>query len=361
MSIKKYQDNGKTYYDVSVNVRSKVHNHIRKQKRRKHIESKAKAERIERQLYDEAYTEISQIDGEGFTWEQVVMKWYEYKKHDQIDPIGENTLTDYLSALKKWTSSFWTKPAKKVTRGDIKEVIRIMEIEKKSKSFISKLKGTINRVYIWGIEENLIKEVYQSPTFGVTVSRKSERVPTILNKEEILKLIKCAKEQNSPWFPIWAVALLTGCRNGELYALTWDDIDFENKKIRVSKSYNKRRNEIKSTKSGNWRNVPINQELELILRNLKDSSTSNHVLPRLREWRHGYQAKALRLFCKTIGITSIRFHDLRACFATQLLQNKVAPATVMKICGWKDLDTMARYIRVAGIDEEGATNCLNIL
>lgn len=116
------------------------------------------------------------------------MKWYEYKKHDQIDPIGENTLTDYLSAFKKWTSSFWTKPAKKVTRGDIKEVIRIMEVEKKSKSFISKLKGTINRVYIWGIEENLTKEVYQSPTFGVTVSRKTERVPTISNKEEILKL-----------------------------------------------------------------------------------------------------------------------------------------------------------------------------
>lgn len=94
---------------------------------------------------------------------------------------------------------------------------------------------------------------------------------------------------------------------------------------------------------------------------MKNSSTSNHVLPRLREWRHGYQAKALRLFCETIGITSIRFHDLRACFATQLLQNKVAPATVMKICDWKDIDTMARYIRVAGIDEEGATETLRLL
>ena len=32
----------------------------------------------------------------------------------------------------------------------------------------------------------------------------------------------------------------------------------------------------------------------------------------------------------------------------------------MKICGWKDLDTMARYIRLAGIDEDGATETLSI-
>ncbi len=84
-------------------------------------------------------------------------------------------------------------------------------------------------------------------------------------------------------------------------------------------------------------------------------------MPRIRDWRQGNQAKALRIFCLAIGITSIHFHDLRACFATQLLQNKVAPATVMKICGWKDLDTMARYIRLADIDEEGPTNSLSLL
>jgi hypothetical protein len=33
----------------------------------------------------------------------------------------------------------------------------------------------------------------------------------------------------------------------------------------------------------------------------------------------------------------------------------------MKICGWKDLETMARYIRLAGIDEKGATASLQIL
>ncbi len=37
------------------------------------------------------------------------------------------------------------------------------------------------------------------------------------------------------------------------------------------------------------------------------------------------------------------------------------PAIVMKICGWRDLKTMEFYIRVAGVDEKGATDCLSIM
>lgn len=32
---------------------------------------------------------------------------------------------------------------------------------------------------------------------------------------------------------------------------------------------------------------------------------------------------------------------------------------VMKICGWCNLKTMARYVRLAGIDEQGVTEKLS--
>lgn len=85
------------------------------------------------------------------------------------------------------------------------------------------------------------------------------------------------------------------------------------------------------------------------------------VLPRFNCWKDGRQAEILRAFCSGIGIQSVKFHTLRACFATQLIKDGIAPAVIMKICGWKDLKTMQRYIRLAGIEVKGATEGLKIM
>jgi integrase len=114
-------------------------------------------------------------------------------------------------------------------------------------------------------------------------------------------------------------------------------------------------------KAGYWINVPISSELEKILLTLKGESQESHVLPRLREWRRGNQSAVLRAFLVDIGVTSVKFHALRACFATQLLSQGTPSAVVMKICRFRDLKTMEIYLRVAGVDERGATDCLKLL
>ena len=201
----------------------------------------------------------------------------------------------------------------------------------------------------------------RSPTYGIKVGRQEEKKPEILTVAEIRHLLLSAKQLNHPWFPVWAMAILTGMRNGELFALTWRDIDWETNMISVTKSYNCRKRIVKSTKSDEWRFVPISSELLRLLKAIKTDSNEVHILPRLTGWPKGYQAKILRSFCEGLGIPSVKFHALRACFATQLIRNAVPPIQIQKICGWKDLETMQRYIRLAGIEIDGATEVLKVL
>lgn len=60
------------------------------------------------------------------------------------------------------------------------------------------------------------------------------------------------------------------------------------------------------------------------------------------------------------GITSVKFHDLRATFITQLLKQGVALARVMAIVGHSELKTTQGYLRLCGQDLAGATEELGI-
>ena len=82
------------------------------------------------------------------------------------------------------------------------------------------------------------------------------------------------------------------------------------------------------------------------------------MLPHLREWTNGEQAEVLREFCKVIGITSIKFHDLRATFITNMLSQGVPLVTVMSIVGHRKMATTDVYVRLAGVNVKGATEKL---
>ena len=55
----------------------------------------------------------------------------------------------------------------------------------------------------------------------------------------------------------------------------------------------------------------------------------------------------------------MRFHDLRATFATMLLIKGVEPIKVMVLGGWKDMKTMQIYMRTAGVEVRGINKVLD--
>lgn len=352
---------GEKRFSVYVNLRSRPMPHLRFQKRVTGLKTMVEAQRTEKALVKELTMKVAQSEGHGFTWRMVVDKWATFVDSPYFMDRKYNpaTVSDYVSMMHTWTKDWLDKPAAEISRGDGREVLDRVLTQGRTKSFQKRLKNTINMIFNWGIESKIIRGVTHSPVFGLKIVLKEDKKPEILKLEEIRHLLREARERNHPWYPIWAVALLTGMRNGELFALKWSDVDLEKRLITVQRSYDKRTKEYKSTKAGYWRLVPISQELQDVLRNLK--SCEEFVLPKYSHWQLGEQAKILKQFCIEIGLPLIKFHTLRACFATCLISQGVEPIKVMKVCGWKDLKTMSYYIRLSGVDEFGVTNTLKLL
>ncbi|MCM0606582.1 MAG: site-specific integrase [Xanthomonadaceae bacterium] len=191
----------------------------------------------------------------------------------------------------------------------------------------------------------------------------------ILRDDEIVKLLSYAREYEPVWYYIWAFAIYTGCRNGELYALKWSDIDLQDRMITVQRSYNKKYKVEKCTKTGEWRHVSVCEPLWEVIMELKRTHDHDvqrgackypgYVLPRPGLWQNGEQARKLRQFCEEIAITPVCFHTLRACFATELLKRGVAVPSVMRVGGWTSIKTMMHYVRLSGVNDKGITDPLD--
>lgn len=160
-------------------------------------------------------------ENRGSYWGDICILWREYELKNDMDPIGADTIDDYYNALRNWTKDFWDLPSPEITKGHVRNVIKSIQDADKSKSFQSKMKFIIQKVFNWGIEENLIKGVHAPPTTGIKINRKVEKTPEILNIDHMKKLLDSARTIQHEWYPIWATAMLTGMRNGELYALEW--------------------------------------------------------------------------------------------------------------------------------------------
>lgn len=363
--ITKIADSGPDQFLVRIKVKSKSDPAIIVQReRKKEIRTLDQAIKIRNEFTEEALREIARREFLGSTFGQIIEDWETgvfSGKIFTVRTVNPLTLDDYSRALRKYMSDWWKRPASEITSAEVAQRFYSIHQNGMSRSVILKLKGALNAIFDWAITSGRVRGIHQSPAKMAPVyGRKNEKQQPILNLQEIRKLIAAAQEYNHDWRHHWLFALHSGVRNGEAYALEWTDIDLENRRLFINKSFNKRTNKTGPTKAGYWREVPINEELARLLMELraKYSATSKYVLPRIHTWNKGEQARVLRNFCKLIGITEINFHALRACFATQLLRNGVEAARVMRICGWRELSTMQRYIRLSGVDIVGVTDSL---
>ena len=334
-----------------------------------------KANASERRLILEAEKEKTLIQEYGVFWSKLVYLYekYAYKELRAGTWVqSEQTLEESLRSIRTWTKSWNNVLAAKIKSADITKLLHKMKNEGKASSTLSKMRGDIKKIFEYGMLNDHVNGLPRSPTIGVTIKSRKRKRTEILKTDEIKKLLICAKEYEPNWYYIWAFAIYLGARANELYALKWSDIDYENKLIHIQRGYVRKHRVYQDwTKNGDTRQVSICPPLMSIIGDLKakcvlerqrknnDYKESDFILPRPGMFQNWSQAEKLRNFCKEIGIPSICFHSLRACFATELLKRGVPPARVMRVGGWSSMKTMMIYVRLSGSDVKGTTDALN--
>lgn len=366
MAISEYvhASTGEKLFKIRIKRKSATDPRVAIDKREHGFKSRAEAERAEKKLSHIAERELMAAEQKTCLWKNLVEEWeIAARKGDIfIRSLGPQTIDDYAFIIRDHCQDWMDLHVSEIDRARAWMVLDRVEREL-SISRRKRLRTAIDAVFKWGVLAGKLRGLTANPTDGFqSMLKEEEKMPEILSLGQIRTLLSYAESVKHPWYPIWALALFTGMRSGELYALQWDQIDFENKTIFVHRNWTNRTG-CGPTKGRNWRSVPIesSQVLNLLKElKLKRPGESN-VLQHFDPWSRGEAAKVLREFCVGSGLPSVRFHTLRACFATQLIRDGIAPAVVMKICGWKDLKTMQRYIRLAGIEVKGATEGLKLL
>ncbi|MGE0764535.1 MAG: tyrosine-type recombinase/integrase [Bdellovibrionales bacterium] len=383
MGVTKYAENGKDFFKVYIHVRSPKSRKVRAQKLIIGIETEDEALRLDKKWTQWAYSQVAKRENDGLTWGEVVEAWREWYRRFPSNRWDEGTVQDYIALTRNWTAEWLDKPATKLTVTDSFELIE--EARKKGASIrrLYQIKTTVNVIFKWGMGAGKILGKDHSPFFGVDLPKKGEESePEILNRDEFANLLERARLAEHEWYPVWKLDAHTGLRASELDGLRKEDFEMVAKDkameldrssdavknygmIRVQRQWKKKLKCYGALKGRYWRTVPISSQLYWFLHEYLENDFGSdvhgrRVFPVLAELRRGQQALVLKSFCLSEGLKEIKFHTLRACFATHLLATGVSESKVMKIGGWKDRETMMVYIRLSGIDEAGATEGLDL-
>ena len=368
-----YSYQNKKYYEIYVSkYRSKgerIQKRIRFDKNGKRISSKIVANRLEYQLKKE-------LDGinEGvclWTWE----KWHNECLKRMRLTHKKSSLMCYDGDVKKWLSKNWQeRELTDFTRSHVYDFIFTELPTTLSPTRKHNMLKALRKIFELAHEEGIINI---NPTKGIKV-KIPPREQKVLSTEDVQELLDKGKSCFHRYYSLWAFALFTGMRNGEIYAIRHSDIDLESGLIHVNKQFTSK-DGIHETKGNCNRVIPICKELRSFLIELirnggyketlwrwedKDNSKKVRViwndllLPRHRSWRSGEQSKILKKFCKEMGITEVKFHDLRATFITNMLSRGVPLTVVMKIVGHSQMSTTDEYNRLAGVGVKGFTEHL---
>lgn len=241
-----------------------------------------------------------------------------------------NTMKGYNAAYKKIVAFWENAPMEEITPQQVTSWLNSFDLAQKTiKNILLVFRQIYDYAYVnYGVQNNPSLHLRSPKGKG----KKERDYPTA----EDIRIVN--ENVDKPFGLMAYMALYTGLRRGELCALTWNDIDFENKTIKVNKSIYWTDDHIPHVKepktSAGIREVPLMDSLAELLEPLKKRPTDK-VFGEL----HSYQIdKGMDRYRRETGL-GVTLHGLRHGFASILYKNNVDIKTAAYVLGHAQTST----------------------
>jgi len=232
-----------------------------------------------------------------------------------------------------------SKPIRKLTPMDCERVKKVCQDKKKSPRTIEYVLGVIRQIWNLARREGIVQG--DAPTRTVRKPRKDNRRMRFLTHEEAETLLLNLKNKSKQLHDITLLSLHTGMRAGEIFSLTWADLDFERNTILI-----------RDPKASKTRSAFMTDEVREMLSSLEEGEKSDYIF---NDKRHKGQIREISHVFREIvndlklnkGITDPRqkvvFHTCRHTFGSWLAQRGTSPFVIRELMGHSSLAMTERY------------------
>lgn len=203
---------------------------------------------------------------------------------------------------------------------------------------VNDLRGALTRAIEWG----LIK-AHPLAAMKLPATTSPQIVRYLSNDEEtrLLDALRTATLRKHDRARLTALVLMsihTGLRRGELFRLTWANVDLDAHVITVQPE---------TSKSGKVRRVPLNSTALAALHAWRSAAEPERLVFPGRAGELTNTKRSWRRVLTAAGITAFRWHDMRHTFASRLVQKGVPLYVVSELMGHGSERMTRRYAHLA--------------
>lgn len=281
--------------------------------------------------------------------------WGKYLQQAKADR-GEKSLIREESMFRLWIQPIiGTRPLKSIAPIHLEKIKSVMAKENKAPRTIQYTLAIIRQVFNFAKNHDLFTG--DNPTNKVKKPKFDNKRTRFLSHDEAEALLNEIKKKSHKTHDMTLLSLQTGMRAGEIFSLTWGDIDFDRGIIIL-----------RNTKNGRTRPAFMTEQIKNMLRGRQPQHLEPDSL--VFPGRGGVKIKqisdtfnrAVSMLGFNQGISDTRqkvvFHTLRHTFASWLVENGTDLYTVKELLGQSDFKMASRYAHLGENSLQAAVKSL---